>query len=399
MTYPKDIKISSPEQFALLNDPDFLNQAVTRFLQQFLEAEITSFLQAEPYQRTTKRTGYRNGYKPRIVKTRVGRIELSVPQDREGRFHSGLFARFQRSEKALILALQEAYLQGVSTRKVTKITEALCGTSFSKSQISELCQELDADIKAWRERPLEQAYPYLIIDATYLYIRSGGQVASEGVLIVTGIAESGHRDILSLDVAHTETEATYTDLFKDLKKRGLKGVQLIISDHQEGLRNAIKRHFQGASWQHCQTHFHRNIKGITPPKYQRQVADALKACAEMVLFSDVFNAPDLNTAQKRLSSMMDTYENILPKLVDKIDRDVAHCLTCFHFPQQHRKHIRTTNLLERLNREIKRRADVVQIFPNEEACTRLIGALCMEWSEEWIAGRRYLDMTYLTQNQ
>ena len=159
MTYPKDIKISSPEQFALLNDPDFLNQAVTRFLQQFIEAEITSFLQAEPYQRTTDRNGYRNGYKPRIVKTRVGRIELSVPQDREGRFHSELFARFQRSEKALILALQQAYLQGVSTRKVTKITEALCGTSFSKSQISELCQELDTDIKAWRERPLEQALP------------------------------------------------------------------------------------------------------------------------------------------------------------------------------------------------------------------------------------------------
>ncbi len=222
---------------ALLNDPDFLNQIVTRYLQQFLEAEITSFLQAEPYQRTDDRTGYRNGYKPRIVKTRVGRIELSVPQDREGRFHSGLFARFQRSEKALILALQEAYLQGVSTRKVTKITEQLCGTSFSKSQVSDLCQELDADIQAWQARPLEQAYPYLIIDATYLYIRSGGQVVSEGVLIVTGIAESGHREILSLDVAHTETEATWTSLFKDLKKRGLKGVQLVISDHHKGLQS------------------------------------------------------------------------------------------------------------------------------------------------------------------
>ena len=390
MTYPKDIKISQREQFALLNDPDFLNQAVTRFLQQFLEAEITTFLQAEPYQRTTKRTGYRNGYKPRIVKTRVGRIELSVPQDREGRFHSGLFARFQRCEKALILALQEAYLQGVSTRKVTRITEQLCGTSFSKSQVSDLCQELDADIKVWRERPLEQAYPYLIIDATYLYIRSGGQVVSEGVLIVTGISESGHRDILALDVAHTETEATYMSLFKDLKKRGLKGVQLIISDHHDGLQNAIKRHFQGASWQHCQTHFHRNIRGITPPKHQREVADALK---------DVFNAPDYNAAQQRLSKMMDKYENVLPKLVDKLDCDVAHCLTCLHFPQPHRKRIRTTNLLERLNREIKRRADVVQIFPNEQACQRLVGALCMEWSDEWIAGRRYLDMTYLKQNQ
>ncbi len=398
MTYPKDIKIAAPEQFALLNDPDFLNQAVTRFLQQFLEAEITSFLKADPYERTGDRTGYRNGYKPRIVKTRVGRIELSVPQDREGRFRSELFSRFQRSEKALILALQEAYLQGVSTRKVTKITEALCGTSFSKSQVSQLCQDLDEDINAWRERSLDQAYPYLIIDATYLHIRSGGQVASEGVLIVSGIAESGHRDILSIDVAHSETEATYADLFKDLKKRGLKGVQLVISDHHEGLQNAIKRHFQGASWQHCQTHFHRNIKGITPPKHQREVAEALK---------DVFNAPDHNTAQQRLSQLMDTYEEILPNVVDKacaemvlfsIDQDIIHCLACFHFPKKHRKRIRTTNLLERLNREIKRRADVVQIFPNQEACQRLIGALCMEWSEEWITGRRYLDMRYLKQN-
>ncbi|MXX15020.1 MAG: IS256 family transposase, partial [Gemmatimonadetes bacterium] len=304
----------------------------------------------------------------------------------EGRFSSELFSRFQRSEKALILALQEAYLQGVSTRKVTKITEALCGTSFSKSQVSQLCQDLDADIKAWRQRPLEQGYPYLIIDATYLHIRSLGQVASEAVLIVSGIAESGHRDILSLEVAHTETEATYADLFKDLKKRGLKGVQLVISDHHEGLQNAIKRHFQGAAWQHCQTHFHRNIKGITPPKHQREVAQALK---------DVFNAPDQATAQDRLSAMMDTYEEILPNTVEKIDRDIIHCLACFHFPQQHQRRIRTTNLLERLNREIKRRADVVQIFPNQEACERLIGALCMEWSEEWITGRRYLDMTDL----
>ena len=386
MTYPKDIKITAPEQFALLNDPDFLNQAVTRFLQQFLEAEITSFLQAEPYQRTSDRTGYRNGYKPRVLKTRVGRIELSVPQDREGRFSSELFSRFQRSEKALILALQEAYLQGVSTRKVTKITEALCGTSVSKSQVSELCQDLDADINAWRGRPLEQAYPYLIIDATYLHIRSLGQVASEAVLIVSGISQTGHRDILAIDVAHTETEATYAALFKDLKKRGLKGVHLVISDHHEGLQNAIKRHFQGASWQHCQTHFHRNIKGITPPKYQREVAQALK---------DVFNAPDQASAQERLSFMMDTYEEILPNVVEKIDQDIIHTLACFHFPQKHQRRIRTTNLLERLNREIKRRADVVQIFPNQQACERLIGALCMEWSDEWITARRYLDMTDL----
>lgn len=389
MTHPKDIKISSPDQLALLNDPNFLNQIVTRYLQQFLEAEISSFLQAEPYQRTGERTGYRNGYKPRILKTRVGRIELSVPQDREGRFQSDLFTRFQRSEKALILALQEAYLQGVSTRKVTKITEQLCGTAFSKSHVSDLCQELDADIQAWRDRPLEQAYPYLIIDATYLYIRTGGKVVSKGVLIVTGVSQSGHREVLALQVAHSETEATWTTLFKDLKNRGLKGVLLVTSDEHNGLVNALKRHFQGASWQHCQTHFHRNIRGITPPKHQRQVTDALK---------DVFNATDLQTAQRRLNEMIETYENILPKLAEKLDRDALHCLTCLDFPQQHRKRLRTTNSLERLNREIKRRADVVQIFPNDQACERLVGALCMEWSEDWITGRRYLDMVHLNTN-
>jgi len=389
MTHPKDIKISSPDQFALLNDPNFLNQIVSRYLQQFLETEISSFLQAEPYQRTGERTGYRNGYKPRILKTRVGRIELSVPQDREGRFQSDLFARFQRSEKALILALQEAYLQGVSTRKVTKITEQLCGTAFSKSHVSDLCQELDADIQAWRDRPLEQSYPYLIIDATYLYIRTGGKVVSKSVLIVTGVSQSGHREVLALNVAHSETEATWTTLFKDLKNRGLTGVQLVTSDEHNGLVNALKRHFQGASWQHCQTHFHRNIRGITPPKHQRQVADALK---------DVFNATDLQTAQRRLNEMIDTYENILPKLAEKLDRDTPHCLTCLDLTQQHRKRLRTTNSLERLNREIKRRADVVQIFPNDQACERLVGALCMEWSEEWITGRRYLDMVHLNTN-
>ena len=386
MTQPKDIKISSRDQFALLNDPDFLNQIVSRFLQQFLESEISSFLQAEPYERTKERTGYRNGYKPRVLKTRVGRIELSVPQDREGRFHSELFARFQRSEKALILALQEAYLQGVSTRKVTKITEQLCGTAFSKSHISDLCQELDEDIQAWRDRPLEQAYPYLIIDATYLYIRTGGKVVSKGVLIVTGISECGHREILAIQVAHSETEATWTALFKDLKERGLKGVQLVTSDEHEGLLNALKRHFQGASWQHCQTHFHRNVRGITPPKHQKGVAASLK---------EIFNARDLDAAKRRLDEMMDAYQDSLPNLVDKLDRDIWHCLTCFSFPQPHQKRTRTTNSLERLNREIKRRADVIQIFPNDKACERLVGALCMEWSEDWITGKRYLDMTHL----
>ena len=256
---------------------------------------------------------------------------------------------------------------------MTKITEQLCGTS----QVSELCQDLDTDINAWRERPLEQAYPYLIIDATYLYIRSGGQVASEGVLIVTGIAESGHRDILALNVAHTETEATYTSLFKDLKKRGLKGMQLIISAITKAYKTPSNDTFKN-----CQTHFHRNIRGITPPKYQREVADAL--------FSMTRSKHRTKTPIRHDGYLSQTRGQNRPRCGALPD--------VFPLSTTARKRIRTTNLLERLNREIKRRADVVQIFPNEEACERLIGALCMEWSEEWIAGRRYLDMTNLKQN-
>jgi putative transposase len=239
-------------QQILLDDPEFLRRIVERALQQLLEAEITEHVGAAPYERSQNRKGYRNGYKPRKLKTRVGSLELLVPQDREGTFSTQLFARYQRNEKALVLALMEMYVEGVSTRKVKEVTEELCGTSFSRSLVSELAGKLDSELDAWRSRPLEaESYPYLFVDARYEKVRVGSRVVSEGVLLVSAVRNDGFREIVGVEVADTESEATYQELFRSLKRRGLKGVELVVSDDHGGLKAAIARHFQGAAYQRC----------------------------------------------------------------------------------------------------------------------------------------------------
>jgi putative transposase len=249
MTHRPRTGATSATQSVLTDDPDFLRFIVERVIQEFLEAEMTAHLHADPYERSAARTGYRNGYKPRQLNTRVGTLTLQVPQDREGTFSTQLFARYQCSEKALVLALMEMYVEGVSTRKVRDITEVLCGTSFSKSLVSELAGQLDAELTAWRNRSLtETTYPYLSVDARYEHVRQDGRIVSQGVLIVTGVRGDGHREILAVAVADTESEATYQQLFRDLMARGLRGVRLVTSDAHTGLKAAIDRHFQGASW-------------------------------------------------------------------------------------------------------------------------------------------------------
>src|SRR4051794_33302246 len=250
-------------QSALTDDPGFLRFIVERVIQEVLDAEMTAHLHADPYERNAARTGYRNGYKPRQLNTRLGTLTLQVPQDRDGTFSTQLFARYQRSEKALALALMEMYVEGVSPRKVREITEVLCGTSFSKSLVSELAGQFDTELDAWRSRPLtETTYPYLSVDARYEHVRQGGQVVSQGVLIVAGIRADGHRELLAVEVADTESAATYHQLFAHLKARGLAGVRLVTSDSHAGLKAAIDRHFQGASWQQCQVHFARDLVGM-----------------------------------------------------------------------------------------------------------------------------------------
>jgi transposase-like protein len=357
-------------------------------LQELLEAEMTEHVGAAPYERTTERKGHRNGHKPRTLRTRVGTLNLLVPQDREGTFSTRLFSRYQRNEKALVLALMEMYVEGVSTRKVKDVTEELCGTSFSKSLVSSLAGRLDAELESWRSRLLEaQGYPYVFVDARYEKVRVDRRVVSQGVLIVSGVRYDGFRELLGVEVADTESEATYQELFRSLKRRGLSGVELVISDDHEGLKAAIARHFQGASHQRCQVHYARNLLGMVSYARRKELAADLRA---------IFAAPDRDQALQIATSVAEEWRKKgNQRVAERIEEHVEECLTCLAFPESHRRRIRTTNGLERLNQEIKRRTRVVRIFPNEESCLRLVTALAVEQSEEWITGRRYLDMEEL----
>ena len=260
-------------QEVLLDNPGFLREIVERAVQQILEAEMTEHVGAAPYERAAGRTGHRNGYKPRTLRTRVGTLNLPVPQDREGTFSTRLFSRYQRNEKALVLALMEMYVEGVSTRKVKEVTEELCGTSFSKSLISSLAGSLDSELEAWRMRRLEaEAYPYLFVDARYEKVRVDHKVVSQGVLVVSAVRDDGFREIVGVEVADTESEATYQELFRSLKSRGLKGVQLVVSDDHGGLKAAIARHFQGTAYQRCQVHYVRNLLGMVGHARRKELA-------------------------------------------------------------------------------------------------------------------------------
>jgi transposase-like protein len=376
-------------QGILLDDPGFLREVLERVLQEMLEAQMTHHIGAAPYERSATRSGHRNGYKPRTLRTRVGTLKLLVPQDREGTFSTRLFSRYQRNEKALVLALMEMYIEGVSTRKVKEVTEELCGTSFSKSLVSSLAGSLDSELSAWRNRPLEAAgYPYVFVDARYEKVRVDGKVVSQGVLVVSAVSNDGFREILAVEVADTESEATYHELFRSLKARGLKGVQLLVSDDHEGLKAAIARHFQGACWQRCQVHYARNLLGMVSHDRRKELAEGLRG---------VFAAPSREVALRLAHELAERWGESHPKVADHLEEHVEECLSCLAFPESHRRRIRTTNGLERLNQEIKRRTRVVRIFPNRASCLRLVTALAIEQSEEWITGRRYLEMTELEQ--
>ena len=378
-------------QGILLDDPDFLHEIVERVLQELLEAEMTEHIGAAPHERTNARKGHRNGYKPRTLRSRVGTLNLLVPQDREGTFSTRLFSRYQRNEKALVLALMEMYVEGVSTRKVKEVTEELCGTSFSKSLVSSLAGSLDSELQAWRMRRLEaKAYPYLFVDARYEKARVDGRVVSQGVLVVSGVRDDGFREILALEVADTESEATYHELFRSLKARGLRGVELVVSDDHQGLKAAAFRHFQGASWQRCQVHYARNLLGMVGHARRKELAEGLRG---------VFAAPSREVAVRLACELALRWRTSHPRVAEHLEEHIEECLTCLAFPESHRRRIRTTNGLERLNQEIKRRTQVVRIFPNREACLRLVTALAAEQSEEWLTGRRYLDMRELEEQR
>jgi len=361
---------------------DFLRELVQRTVQQVLETEMTGFLGAGSYERNGERRGWRNGYKPRTLKTRVGELELMVPKDRDGEFQTELFERYQRSEKALVLAMLEMYVGGVSTRKVSAITEALCGLEVSKSQVSALTAKLDAEIEAWRMRPLTQLYPYLVVDARYEKVRQGGAVVSQGVLVVCGIDQRGYREVLGCWVAESESEASWGAVFAELKQRGLDGVRYVVSDDHAGMVKAIERHFQGAVWQRCQVHFVRNALSLCGVALRPMVLGLMRSVTE---------APTRDAAKSALAAAVAQLEKKAPKTARLLEEDGEEILGVYALPEAHRKRMRTTNMLERQNQELKRRTRVVRVFPHAPSCLRLVAALLIETSQQWME-RLYLRM-------
>ena len=379
----QDTKFGDLWQEGSWEGDDGMRRLLETVVQRVLDEELTWFLGAESHERTEDRRGYRNGYKPRQLKTRVGTLELLVPKDREGRFRTELFERYQRSEKALMLTVAEMYVQGVSTRKVKAVTEALCGLEISRTQVSELAKGLDAEVSAWRSRPLSKAYPYLVVDARYEKVRRDPHVESCGVRIVVGISEDGYREILGTYTAPAENDTTWSEAFRDLAERGLRDVRFVVSDDHKGLRAAIDASFPGALWQRCQVHFLRNVLGRVSKRDRKWAIDLMRA---------ITNAPTLPEARTQLQAALEAFEGRYPQVVSALlDEHGEEMLSVYQLPQPHRKKMRTTNMLERENEELKRRTRVVRIFPNEMSCLRLVSALAMETSEEWQA-RRYLDM-------
>lgn len=353
-------------------------------LNQVLKAQATEQLAAEHYERTPDRQGLRNGSYPRSLTTRVGSIELQVPRFRNGKFSTDLFAHYQRSEQALVLSLMEMVVNGVSTRKVSRITEELCGTEFSKSTVSELCKQLDPAVQAWNTRSLAAtAYPFVTVDAMYVKVREDGSVRSRGVFIGYGVNMEGNREILGLMVGDTESEASWGEFFTSLKARGLHGVELITSDTHGGLVQAIRQHLQGVTWQRCQTHFTRNILDAAPKALQAEIKGMVRS---------VFGAPNLETARKYLQQTLEAYQDTAPKAMGILEQGFDDATAVLVFPEEYRVRLRTSNGQERINGEIRRREQVIRIFPNREAVVRMIGALLIEMEEHWGTSRRYMDM-------
>ncbi len=366
----------------LAEDEEFLRALVRTALQEALEAEMTEALGAEKGERAVGRQGYRSGYYSRTLITRVGKLELRVPQDRAGRFSTELFERYQRSERALVAALAEMYGQGVSTRKVKAITEELCGHSFSASSISAMNQRLDDSLAQFAGRPLAEAFPYLILDARYERVRETGVIASQAVLIAIGIDWDGRRQVLAIELANRESRSSWRDFLLGLKARGLHGVEFVVADDHAGLRAALREVLAEAAYQRCYVHFLRNALDYVP---RRVDDDCLQELRWLYDRRDLPEARrDLPEARRDLAAWLAKWSGKYPKLTGWVEESIDETLTFYRLPRQHHKHLKSTNMLERLNEEIKRRTHVVRIFPNGESCLRLVRALAVETHENWL---------------
>ncbi|WP_459824655.1 IS256 family transposase [Desulfomicrobium salsuginis] len=385
----KNSIVSASELKGLLEgEQDVLKELVRTVVQQTLEAEMDAALGATKGERTEGRVGYRSGYYGRTLITRVGKLELRVPQDRQGQFSTQVFERYQRSEKALVSALAEMYIQGVSTRKVRQVTEELCGHSFSASSISAIVKRLDEQLAQFASRTLEEAYPYLILDARYEKVRDCGAIRSRAVMIAIGIDWEGRRQILAVELANRESTSSWKDFILGLKQRGLKGVEVAVSDDHAGLKKALREALPEAVWQRCYVHFLRNALDHLPRKADDDCLRELRW---------IYDRRDLAEARKDMVAWLLRWQEKYPKLCSWVEDNIEETLSFYRLPFGHHKHLKSTNMLERLNEEIKRRTQVVRIFPNEESCLRLIRALAVETHENWIEANRYLDMSLLTE--
>ena len=375
-----NITLNQEEILELLTkDPgETFKELLRKSLDSILQAESTQQLNAEPYERTTGRTDCRNGVRERDLKTRIGKIELHVPRHRNEPFRTLVFENYSRSESALIAGMAEMVVNGVSTRKVSRVMETLCGTSFSKSAVSEVCKDLEKTVEEFRNRPLGRDYPFVEIDATYFKMRENGRIISKAFMIALGTNDEGHREILGFSVYENESAATWTDFLSNLRKRGLTGVLMVTSDAHEGIQNALGKVFPAAPWQRCQFHFTRNILDKAPKKYQ----EGLKAEIQ-----EMFNARTVSEARMIRDRIIDDYREVAEPAVNCLDEGFESSMTVMLLPEWLRRFYRTSNHMERLNRELKRRSKVIGVFPNENSILRLMGSVLLELHESMMIGR------------
>lgn len=356
-------------------------------LNEAMKLERAAALNANPYERSEERTGYANGYKDKTYHTRSGPLRVKIPQVRGMKFYPKSLTKGDRSERSLKLAIAEMYVKGVSTRKVSAIVEELCGLEVSSTQVSECAKLLDEELEAFRNRPLKGSYAYVYFDATYEKIRVNNSVVSMATLIAIGVNEDGTREVLGVSAKLSEAEVHWRDFFRHLQQRGLSGVQLFISDAHEGMKAARRAVFPSVKWQRCQFHMAQNAQSYAPKKTMKE--ELGKAMRK------IFDSPDYDSAQSMKRQVVEEFQDTAPQFVEWLEENIEEGLTCFSFPEKHWIRIRTSNVVERLNREIKRRTKVVTLFPNVASCERLISAVLQDTHEGWIGSYQWLDMGLL----
>ena len=365
------------------HDGDVLREGVRVLAQALMDTEVTALVGADRHERSDDRTGYRNGTRMRTWDTRVGTVDLAIPKVRPGTYFPSLLQPRRRAEQALLTVVQEAYVHGVSTRKVDDLVKALGLDGISKSEVSRICAELDPVVEAFRTRPITGEHPYVWLDATYHKVRIDGRVVSQATVVAIGVTLDGDRQVLGVDVGASEDRGFWTAFLRSLVKRGLAGVRLVISDAHEGLKQAIDTVLGGAAWQRCRVHFMRNLLATVPHAMREPIAAIVRT---------IFAQPDYAGAMTQLHKVADGLRARLPQAAALLEDAAEDILAHKHFPEEHRRQLHSTNPLERLNKEIKRRSNVVGIFPNVRATIRLVGAILLEQDDEWaVAERRYFS--------